>query len=258
MKRFLYLFLLFICVPTHADVASHCQITSWHRLAAGLSYKNVDCSNHSPSANKSIHIFKINLQKNTLNIAFAKKNGFLPASTVQWLAEEHHALLAVNGGFFTPFWTLLGLRIQNGKIRNPLKKITWWPIFYLENNRPFIVSEKEYHPNSAITLAVQSGPRLINHGKIPSLKPGTDERTAIGITREGEIILLATEHYPLKTTDLAHFLKDHLDCLDAMNLDGGSSTQLYANIPQAKHPFQLHISSFALITDTLYVLPKGG
>lgn len=256
MKRFLYLFLFFVCASAHADIVSRCQITSWHTLTKGLNYKNVDCGHYSQSTNQSIHIFKINLEQNTLKLAFAK-DGLLPASTVQWLAQDHHAILAVNGGFFTPFWTLLGLRIQDSKVRNPLRKITWWPIFYLKNNQPFIVSEKDYQPSSAITLAIQSGPRLINHGKIISLKPGKDERTAIGINQKGEIILLATEHYPVETIDLAHFLHNNLDCVDAMNFDGGSSTQLYANIPQAKQPFQLHVSSFALITDIFYVLPKN-
>jgi len=251
--------ILFIGTIGHAQIQSNSwqsnswQSNSWHPISPGLDYMKITNHHEIPGY---IHIFRINLQKNTLNLALAEDDIF-PASTVPWMAEKYHALVAVNGGFFTPIWKPLGLRIQNGHLRNPLKTTAWWPVFYIKNNQPFIISEKMFSAtlikDSNITFAIQSGPQLVSNNKIPSLKLGLDERTAIGITKNNEIILLATENWPLATFDLARFLQQHLDCTQAMNLDGGSSTQLSVNTPK----MQLQAGSFAPIADIVYVMePK--
>lgn len=228
--------------------------TQWQEVATGIAYTHKINSKNNRLG--YIHIFKINLQKNALELAFAQDDLF-PAEMVKWLAKKNQALLAVNGGFFTSSWKPIGLRIQNGRMRSPLQPTRWWHVFYLKKNIPYITPEKDYHPDPDITLAVQGGPRLLMNGQIPHLKPGKAERTAIGITRHGEIILLATENWPFATADLARIFQapesqGGLDCIQALNLDGGSSTQLYANIGK----LQLDISSLALITDILYVTAR--
>jgi exopolysaccharide biosynthesis protein len=43
-----------------------------------------------------------------------------------------------------------------------------------------------------------------------------------------------------------------LGCMNALNLDGGSSTQLYAKTQD----FSLSIPSFSAVTDAVVVVPK--
>ncbi len=251
LKALIFVF-YFLSIPT----AMSENTTHWQEIAPGIAYTSK--SNPAPNTFGMIHFFKINLRKNTLKLALAKDD-VLPGETVKWLAEKNHALIAVNGGFFTPLWKPIGLRIQEGKIRSSLQPTSWWHVFYIKNNKPYMISEAEYQrkPVSDITMAVQGGPRLLIDGKITHLKAGFAERTALGITKNGEVIILATEHWPLETADLAKILQKPeseggFDCVQALNLDGGESTQLYTNIGKIK----LDVSSLALITDIVYVIQR--
>ncbi len=238
---------LFICLATCVSEVS--AATHWQTLAPGIDYTNI-VNNQDPTFG-FLHCFKINLKKNNLQLALAKDDIF-PGETVKWLAKRNRALLAVNGGFFTSAWAPIGLRIQNFNQRSSLQPTSWWPIFYIKNNIPSIIDEKNYKKDTNIFFAVQGGPRLLRNGVIPPLKAGKAERTALGITADNEVIIVATEHWALSTEQLAHIFKEQLACAEAMNLDGGSSTQLYAHI----NDFQLDIGSIALITDIVYVTPK--
>ena len=79
--------------------------------------------------------------------------------------------------------------------------------------------------------------RLIKDGELCSVEAGSRApRTAIGVTEEGKIILYtadgrnASHSMGLTLTDLAQRLAD-LGCVDAVNLDGGGSTQLHCVLP---------------------------
>lgn len=251
LSKFSLIFVVFLVVST----AFSADATHWKKVAPGIDYTVK--TNPSPKTLGFIHAFKINLEKNTLKLALAQDDLF-PGETVKFLAERNHALLAVNGGFFTPLWKPIGLRILNGKVEIPLHTTPWWHIFYIKNNHPYIVSKKAYKQNPTMTFAVQGGPRLLSNGKIPHLKSGKDERTALGITRDGQVIILATDNWRIATTNLAQILQlpesqGGFDCIEALNLDGGTSTQLYANIDQ----LQLNVSSLALITDIVYVVKSS-
>lgn len=81
------------------------------------------------------------------------------------------------------------------------------------------------------------GGRLLSNGEVtPNLEPGAAPRTAIGITANGSIILYTidgrqTGHsYGVQLKTLAQRMKE-LGCVDALNLDGGGSTTITAQLP---------------------------
>ncbi len=228
--------------------------TQWRMLAPGLAYTKLRVSAVNPWA--QIHAFLIDVKHYQLAIAFATEQRRL-TTTVRHLVKANQALLAVNGGFFTPELKPIGLRIQNGKVKHRLKNTSWWGVFYSTGSRSRIVAQRSYRFNRHINFSVQGGPRLIINGIIPRLKTGYAERTAIGITRGHQIVLLATEHAPLTTTQLAEimrrsFTEGGLNCVQALNLDGGRSTQLYAKI----NDLELYIPGFSAITDAILVFPR--
>ena len=107
--------------------------------------------------------------------------------------------------------------------------------------------------NKNIDFAVQSGTRLIINGNIPSLKPGFAERSALGITKDGKIIILVTKNTPITTTYLANLMQDKpLNCVNAINLDGGSSSQLFANFDNLK----INSLGFSEISDAILIQKK--
>jgi uncharacterized protein YigE (DUF2233 family) len=222
-----------------------CTAHTWLNVAPGLAY--MDINRESITRWSHIHVFRINLQHYQLDLVDAMENS-QPRIPIKTLANYHHALIAINGGFFDNKDRPLGLRIQNHKIINPLKPISWWGVFYMQNNKPHIASMAQYKYNHNIELAIQTGPRLLIHGRKPSLKPGLAERTALGITPKGELIMLVTENTPITTNALADLMQS-INCIDAINLDGGSSSQIYAQVGM----LNIHSSGFAAIHDGLII-----
>lgn len=221
---------------------------SWRELAPGIEYQDLDAGFLTPWSH--IHVFRINLKKNTLSLLSAKDLKREYASIDEY-AEASNALLAINGGFFDENYQPLGLRIDNKQLKNPVKNISWWGIFYLKNQQAFLTSINHFDSKTP-DFAIQSGPRLIINNKIPPLKPGRAERSALGITQDGQVILLITDNMPLSTTELAQMMKSApLYCENALNLDGGSSSQLRARMKS----FQLDVHGFSKVSDAVVVKP---
>jgi uncharacterized protein YigE (DUF2233 family) len=244
-------FLLVLLITT-ASVATP---THWVEISPGLAYTKI--SLFSGFHNGYLHAFRVDLSQFELKLAIAEDEKDKIA-TVQDLTIANHGLLGINGGFFSQELKPLGLRISNHEQRYPLKPISWWGVFYIADGTPHIVNQKQFKNTHGIEFAVQSGPRLIVNGKIPlTLKPGTDSRTAIGINQSKQIILVVTDNLSLSTTQLAKTMaasqiEGGLGCINALNLDGGSSTQLYAKYGN----FNLNVAGYSAVTDAILVLPR--
>jgi uncharacterized protein YigE (DUF2233 family) len=223
----------------------------WQKLSPGLEYSKV---NALPGLRKNLHAFRIDLKYYRLELAFTNPQNF---QSLIGLMKQNDAIIGVNGGFFSPDLKPLGLRITQGRLKSPLKYTPWWGIFFTEGSNAYVVSQKQFKADKNIDFAVQSGPRLIVNGQIPSLKPGVANRTALGIDKTGKVILLVTDSYPVTTQELANIMKNSADqgglgCVNALNLDGGSSTQLYAKT----NNFNLSIPSFVTVADAVLVVPR--
>jgi uncharacterized protein YigE (DUF2233 family) len=237
---------LLVLFFTQSVVASK----GWRQLAPGIEYQDLKESFLIPWSH--IHVFRINLKDNELSLVTAKDLSREHASVDEY-AQHSNALLAVNGGFFDGNYKPLGLRIYNKRQKNPAKNISWWGIFYVKNQRAYLANIRQYRSARQIDFAIQSGPRLLIDNRIPPLKPGRAERSALGITQDGHVIVLVTDNMPISTTKLAQLMKaTPLNCENALNLDGGSSSQLHAHIAS----FQLNVYGFANVSDAVIVKPK--
>jgi uncharacterized protein YigE (DUF2233 family) len=220
--------------------------TQWQHLAPGLDYTTLDL------ATGKLHAFKIDLKENRLALLSPSQ-----PSNIKDMVTNAHALLAVNAGFFTPNGKPLGLRISDGKMLTPLKPISWWGIFYLRNNMPELSSFNAFKLSNDIDFAIQAGPRLLVNNNIPHLKEGIGNRTAIGYNQDNDVIIVVSEDAQLTTPQLAEILRRSekhggLGCVYALNLDGGSSSQAYAEVGD----FVLEVPSFRAVADGLAVYPK--
>ena len=219
----------------------------WQTLSPGIEYQDLEGGILNPWTH--VHVFKIDLNKNRLELISAKSLGLKHASADQF-AEQSNALLSINGGFFDKQFTPLGLRISNSKVENPLKYISWWGVFYIKNNKAHISSLKNFHYSQNIQFALQVGPRLLIKRKIPALKIGHADRSALGITSDGRLIFLVSTNAAMTTKELAKRMRGYpLFCVDAINLDGGSSSQLYAHIKS----FILNVHGYSNVSDAIVV-----
>ncbi|HEY3396060.1 MAG TPA: phosphodiester glycosidase family protein [Armatimonadota bacterium] len=144
--------------------------------------------------------------------------------TARALAEQQGALAAINGGYFDEQWRPLGLLIHKGKQTHPLRRADWG-IFSVGPRGAQITHTRQGVPRGA-QEALQCGPRLVIAGKVPQFKPGDSVRAGIGITAQGQVVLAVTTRGSLSLRDWARALQA-VGCVDAMNLDGGPSSQLY-------------------------------
>jgi uncharacterized protein YigE (DUF2233 family) len=251
MQRLLKI--IFILITGVFSIASYASATQWQRLAPGLEYTRINSALGLPTG--YMHIFRIDLKRYQLALASAQ-NQHANISNIANLVQINHATLGVNGGFFSTDFKPLGLRINAGRLQNPLRPISWWGVFFIKNKQAYIIGTNDFHPDANINFAIQSGPRLIVAGKIPNLMPSIANRTALGITRSGKVIILATQNLPLTTLQLAQIMQlstsqGGLDCVDAINLDGGGSTQLYAKI----NHFMIHVLSSTVVADAVIIKP---
>ena len=223
----------------------------WKTVGKGLDYTSIRVL---PGI---IHAFKIDPKQNKFGVVTAKDLG-KKSAYVRAIAKKYGALLAINGGFFTPEYDSLGLLINNGKVINPVKNTSWWSIFYIKNNSPKIIHTNSFKNSSSISMAIQSGPRLVVNGAIPKLKSSIAERSAICITPKKDVIIVATQNLLIQPAELANYLRKSeseggLGCFTALNLDGGSSTQLYAKIGS----FDLEVTGMNKVSNAVVVYPKS-
>ena len=230
-------------------ISTNALASEWKTISKGIEYRDVGLNMLTPWSH--IHVFRVDLKYNQFDLSLAHDLGKKHAS-VDELALHSHAAIAINGGFFDATYRPLGLRIGHHHQYSPIKPISWWGVFSIQNQQARLTKYSELNVNT-LDFAVQSGPRLLVNGKIPSLKQGIAERTALGITADGHVIILATDHMPLTTNALATLMKSFpLSCQHALNLDGGSSTQLYAQLGL----FQLSSPGFSQITDAVIIKPR--
>jgi uncharacterized protein YigE (DUF2233 family) len=176
----------------------------------------------------------VDLRRCRLRVLDARQFAMARAD-VKTLAEKTKAVAMVNGGFFGTDGKPLGLVISDGKQTNRLLKRDWG-VFFVKDNRASIVHSRNYKSNPRVTQALQVGPRLVVNGKRVKLKPQSARRTALGIMKDGRVVLLVSEG-ELSLTQLAETMRvpesqGGLDCPNALHLDGGGSSQMFVQTPQ--------------------------
>ncbi|MCC6144585.1 MAG: phosphodiester glycosidase family protein [Candidatus Hydrogenedentes bacterium] len=145
------------------------------------------------------------------------------------------ALFAINSGIYARDHTPLGLHVENGQELEPLNRKRGGGNFFLKPNGVFYIdaagghiAETEAFAGKApeVRLAVQSGPLLLDRGKIhPVFEPESDSRhirNGVGIVNDHTIIFAIT-HFPVNLYDFASFFKEAAACSDALYLDGAIS-----------------------------------
>lgn len=228
---------------------------NWNLLNDGIVYAKYSFPSGDEEST-TLHAFQIDPAKVRLDVIVADKKEAQGAS-VKDMAAKTKAALVINGGFFTEQHKSIGLLIKKGKVVNPIHRTSWWSIFGIKNGAPFISTPGGFFPASDISMAVQAGPRLVVDGTYPKLKEGLAARSAIGITRDGKVMIVATEGAPITMKEIARRMgksrfEGGLECVNAMALDGGSSVQLYSKIGK----FELNLSSISLIPNGVAVFLK--
>jgi uncharacterized protein YigE (DUF2233 family) len=156
-------------------------------------------------------------------------------ATAREIRQLSHAILSINSSFFDPQAQPLGLIVRNGDTENKLHTggnlLTG--IFTIgRDSHPRIVHRSDLRkPFNSYLLMLQSGPRLVVGGRATTVKSPNvlSRRSGIAVTKEGEILFFITKNrLPGASFQHAQTMLSHpdLNVTDALNLDGGSSSQI--------------------------------
>lgn len=189
-------------------------------------------------------VFVINdLKRTDLNFFHTNERNQLIgtfAGLQKYTARKSKKLVfATNGGIFTPAFQPEGLYIENGKELYPLNLNNGRGNFFLKPNGVFYINKKgradivesaafqtKVKSKSSIKLAIQSGPLLVNNGKIhPAFRPGSSNtyiRNGVGVDAGGRLIFVLSKQ-AINLYDFAKFFKNRLKCNNALYLDGAIS-----------------------------------
>ena len=147
------------------------------------------------------------------------------------------AAAVINGGYFDSKGRPLGLLISGGQqISGSLSRAEGRALFGVRDGVPF-VSDAAGVPLEGVSEALQTTPLLVRNGnEVEGFDEPwrVDRRAAVCVDREGHVVFAVTDTLlnGLSFSEMAHLLarsrdRGGLGCRNAMNLDGGTSAQLW-------------------------------
>ena len=236
------LYLLPVLLTVGGAIASavkavNAESPRFRAVARGIEHASFDV--HPLDAESfSGHAFKIDLDRAELRLVSAGS----PSSRriVEEIVAPYPAVVAINASFFDTDGRAMGLAVDEGRLLASGKRQSWGALV-VNGNKARIVLGAEVSDPLAHRLVVQGIPRLVVGGRVQQLKPQIAERTAV--CADGGVVVLVVST-KAETTAFARFLADPpnkggLGCSDALNLDGGPSTQLVVKLPTlALSPFR--------------------
>lgn len=142
------------------------------------------------------------------------------------------ALAVLNGGYFDERGRPLGWLVCDGREQSALRPAGWAAFVIDGAGRARVVPAREAARLDSVAQAVQAGPRLVVAGAPNPLKPQVAVRSFVGVDARGRIVLGTTSPFPAEANALARALAASEEAggaglVDALNLDGGGSAQLW-------------------------------
>ncbi|MGB1260913.1 MAG: phosphodiester glycosidase family protein, partial [Akkermansiaceae bacterium] len=191
---------------------------------------------HTPLVEKKIQFEGVkyrvvHIHPSQLELAWKNDTGkplrSFPAVQAHYLKKQKKVTFVMNAGIFEPGGIPSGLHVQNGVLLRPINLRAGRGNFYLKPNGVFAIyktnrissiispSEKygklhaikvKENPGLMPTLALQSGPLLLENGKIhPAFNRSSKSRlhrNGVGIDANGMVVFAITEFYAGKAGEV--------------------------------------------------------
>ena len=189
-------------------------------------------------------ICEIDLREHTVRLYWKRSDGtpyaYLSALPRALEGEAGRLLFATNAGMFDPALKPVGLYVEQGRelvhvnTRSGYGNFHMKPngVFYISGDRAAVAETRAFlRQRPQADLATQSGPMLVINGL---LHPRFDRRSTslkardgVGVRADGKVIF-AISQGEVSFDAFARLFRDGLNCPNALFLDGGSASSLYA------------------------------
>lgn len=173
------------------------------------------------------------------------------------------ALAGINGGYFHPDRRPLGLVIAGGATIHPQERARLLSGLLLvsANGSQRLLRPTEPRPRVAETDALQAGPFLVDGGVAVSGLEATRRarRSVVLVDANGRWSLVSTSRLTLAETAALLAARGNAGeprVVRALNLDGGSSTALWARGPTEGGTPAVAITEFGTVRNFLAVVPR--
>ena len=209
-----------------SPVRSHSEELPWKHVAEGIDF--VEFSTSGAGMQQSVRAFRVDLTKSRLRVIPAGEEGTRkPVPRIVAALSEH---IAVNASFFDDIDRPIGAVVDNRTLLSK-RVVKSWGALVVDDNSASIVLGQALKLEPPPALVVQGIPRLVVGGEVVKLKPQLADRTAL-CAAGNSLTLVVTG--ALEASELAQLLRNRLGCRDALNLDGGPSTQLSVRLGSLK------------------------
>jgi uncharacterized protein YigE (DUF2233 family) len=222
--------LFFICLILllggyfyHSHLLSAKATPVWQKVAAGIEMRGLSSAGNYGAA--KILAVRVDPAKARIRVVKIKKATDPPGARAEEVCPARGA--AINGSFFAeePFMQPMGLLICDGEKIQKRFPVGEWGAFFVTAKKAAIIKSADKLP-AGVKQGMEGKPRLVVDGKIPNFKPQpAARRSAVGLDAQGRVVLAATEGF-LTLEQWAAVMKNDLNCIRALNLDGGPSAQL--------------------------------
>lgn len=229
MRRWFLLWLyLALALPTTGKES----IPAFTSVGKGLEYREVRLDSPRPL---TIHQLRCDPTKVRFSLLLASdlKKAHVKAATAQEMSRKFALSAAVNSSYFGEEFELLGYAERQGQVLNPEVAGGFFSaFFYWDGRRAGFKKRGESLPKD-VPVLFQAGPRLVWDGEpIEGLDPSLANRTLLSVDAEGRITVVVVGGLSrVALSELPGLLlrpvaKGGVASLRALNLDGGSSTQM--------------------------------
>lgn len=219
-------------VPTKETLSN--ERTHWLKLDHELYFGTVSLHSQDKLFDAQLYIIKCDPRAYALRATTAEHVLSQKTSTAREMTHaDSRFIAAINANFFDENKKPLGLIVDNTKKLNNMHmggKLLH-AIFLIKNDTAFISPRADFSPEN-IQTAVQSGPQIIRNSEKVSLGEYDtfSRRSGVAITKNNEIVFYATAlRFPgTSLTQIQNALQNTgIEITDALNFDGGGSSQLY-------------------------------
>lgn len=206
-------------------------INTWTKTAPGVEVRSeVWNSPSSAGVSDTVSIVRFDLHYVKLSVAYQPDQ---PLSMQEWMQKEHATAL-INGGYFDGQDNATALVISNGQTFGDSYD-GFGGMFDVDAQGQAQVrslTEQPYRPSEGLTQATQCTPMLLLNGKRTQFDADkkASPRSVVAIDKQGRLLFIVSPGIEFTLDDMANLLaKSDLNLVNALNLDGGSSTGLYVN-----------------------------
>lgn len=201
----------------------------WKEAAPGLSWRHLRVERKKEWFSLRLLALRIDPARYELKVVSVPLDR-IAQTPVTAVAKSLGAHAVINGSFFNAELGILGLAIADGK---QVSAQTFAGenrgIFFVRKGRPQLIHRNRFAPEG-VTQAIQSGPWLIS-SSVPQTEykrpDHINRRSAVCLDDEGRVLQVVTDTAVngITLSDFARALEG-LGCREALNLDGGTSTQM--------------------------------